>query len=214
MELQISQIFKFAWSTYKDNWKTWIGLLLIGLIINTLGSIYGYQPDTGAGLWWVDILTAIISMVLAIAVIRVSIAHVRNQEITIGTSLAGLGWKTYLFYFLTSIVMGLGVLLGLLLLIIPGIILALMWIFALYLVIDQQDGIIESLKHSYRITLGYKWDILALVVIMILINILGMLALLIGLFITLPVTYLAQARMYDILLSGAESHKEEQVGQA
>jgi uncharacterized membrane protein len=214
MELQISQIFKFAWSTYKDNWKTWVGLIAIGIAINIVGSMFGYNPETGLGHSWVDILTAIASMVLAIAVIRVSIAHVRKEEISITSSLSGLGWKDYLWYFLTSIVMGLGILLGLVLLIIPGIILALMWMFSLFLVLDKHDGVVSALKHSYHITLGHKWDLLALVIIMIVINVLGTLALLVGLLISLPVTYLAQARAYDLLLSGAESHKEEEVGQA
>ncbi|MFW0871086.1 MAG: hypothetical protein ACKKL4_01360 [Patescibacteria group bacterium] len=213
MELQLSSIIKYAWATYKKHWKVWAILVSIILIINAISITFGHHPATtkapAYGFVWVDVITFIVSFVLTILVIKTAIAHIRDEKISLGTVLQGLGWRQYLYYVLASLLMVLGVLVGLIFFIIPGVILTLAWIFTLYLILDQKSGIIESFKRSYHLTYGHKWDVLGLVFLMIVINILGALAFIVGLFISLPITYLAQARMYDLYLSGASSHKDK-----
>ena len=65
-----------------------------------------------------------------------------------------------------------------------------------YLIIDKGLGPIEALKESRRITTGQRWQLLLFVLILALLNILGALALFIGLFVTMPVTMIAMAHVY------------------
>jgi uncharacterized membrane protein len=108
-------------------------------------------------------------------------------------------WK----YVGTSILLGLAVGVGLLLLIVPGVILALMFMFSTFLVIDRELGPIEAMKESNRITRGHKWNLLVLLLMLILINLLGALALIVGLLVSVPVTVLAFTHAYRVLSGGA-----------
>jgi uncharacterized membrane protein len=102
-------------------------------------------------------------------------------------------WK----YVATSILLGLAVGVGLLLLIVPGIILALMFMFSNLIVIDRELGPIDAMTESNRVTHG-----LGLVLILFLINLLGILAFVVGLLVSIPVTALAFMHAYRVL-SGA-----------
>ena len=104
-------------------------------------------------------------------------------------------WK----YLGASILAWLAFALGLLLLIVPGIIFGLMFMFATILVIDRELGPIEAMKESNRVTRGYKWNLLGLVLVLALVNLLGALALFVGLLVSVPVTLLALMHVYRVL---------------
>ena len=65
------------------------------------------------------------------------------------------------------------VLAGFILLIIPGIIWSIKYQYMIYLVIDKNMGIRESMKLSAAMTDGVKWDLLAFEFITGIINVLG-----------------------------------------
>jgi len=86
-------------------------------------------------------------------------------------------------------------------LIIPGIILSIRLSFFDYFIVDRNSKIIESLKKSWEITKGNTWNLFLLYLLLGLINFLGALALMIGLFWSIPTTMLAQAFVYRKLSS-------------
>jgi uncharacterized membrane protein len=113
-------------------------------------------------------------------------------------------------YLIGDILYGLIIIGGLILLIIPGIIWAIQFQFFGYLIIDKGLGPIEALKKSSKITKGAKWDLFLLGILLVLINILGALALLVGLFATIPTTMIANAFVYRKLLSQTETLQENE----
>ena len=88
---------------------------------------------------------------------------------------------------------------GTLLLIIPGIIALVGFIFAQYLIAEEKTGIFESFKESWKMTRGNRWKIFWLMIVLVFFNIFGALALVIGLFITIPMSYLMYAHLYRTL---------------
>jgi uncharacterized membrane protein len=90
------------------------------------------------------------------------------------------------------------------LLIIPAIIWGIKFRFFSYFIIDKGAGPIEALKRSSSITMGAKWDLFLFGLLLIGINILGFLALVIGLFATIPTSMVAIAFVYRKLLTQAE----------
>ena len=103
----------------------------------------------------------------------------------------------YMKFLLLTLVVTLAVLGGTILLIIPGIMLALGFQFAGYYMADNPEvGIKDSLKRSWRGTKGLKWKLLLFVLVLGLINIGGMILLGVGLLITMPLTSLALAHVY------------------
>jgi len=106
-------------------------------------------------------------------------------------------------YIVGSILYGLIVFAGTILLIIPGIIWGIQFCFYDYFIVDKGLGPIEALKRSSAITKGVKWDLFAFFLILSGINLLGALCLLIGLFVTIPTTMVALAFVYRKLMDQA-----------
>jgi uncharacterized membrane protein len=82
------------------------------------------------------------------------------------------------------------------LLIIPGIILALALYFTTYLIVDRKMGPIEALKESARITKGHRWELLVLSFLIVFVVLAGIICLFVGIFVAIPVTSLAMVAAY------------------
>lgn len=104
---------------------------------------------------------------------------------------AAFGW-----YLLGTLLYTLVCGLGLVLLIVPGIILALMFMFYGYVLTEKDMDSIEALKTSARLTRGHKGQLFVFSLAMVGVNLLGALALLVGLFATIPMTFFATAHIY------------------
>jgi uncharacterized membrane protein len=102
-----------------------------------------------------------------------------------------LASKPVLSYFIANLAVGILVAVGFVLLIVPGIIAMLMFMFSSFIVIDREKGPIESMAVSKLITKGKRWPLLGFVLLLLLINIAGLLALVVGLLVTIPVSTLA-----------------------
>ncbi|NQT32349.1 MAG: hypothetical protein HQ594_01595 [Candidatus Omnitrophica bacterium] len=107
-------------------------------------------------------------------------------------------------FILGSIIYGVIVTVGTILLIVPGIIWSLKFQFFGYFIIDEGLGPIDALKKSGMITKGVKGNLFVFALVIVLINIVGMLLLLVGLFVTIPLTTLAFSYMYRSLLKRNE----------
>ena len=96
------------------------------------------------------------------------------------------------FVLVTALGLETGLAIGIPLLFVLGVIFSLMFMFSGFLVIDRELGPIEAMKESYRITRGHKWKLFGLLLLLSLINLLGLLAFIVGLFVSVPVSLLAR----------------------
>lgn len=110
-------------------------------------------------------------------------------------------WRPALFwkYLAASILLAVIVLGGLVLLIIPGIFFALALAFTGYLVVDKGMGPVAALKESAHLTKGYRWKLLQLGIVLVILTILGALPLFLGLLVIGPVSMLAGVYAYETL---------------
>jgi uncharacterized membrane protein len=95
---------------------------------------------------------------------------------------------------------------GFVFLIVPGIYLAVKYQFYDYLIVDKGMGPIEAIKRSGVLTEGVKWNLVLFWLALVGINILGMIALGVGLIATVPVSWLANAYVYRRLQLQAENN--------
>lgn len=171
-----SQVISHGWKVFQENWKTVVPVALIGGLINSLmtystggyeNKVNSYLADgnfkealnqatsqTSGGL-----LAMIVSAVVTLVMVRLALRLVDGEKVTFGQAFNGLTLPMVLWFILAQILMGLGVILGLILLIVPGVILALTWSQTVYGVAEGHKAI-DAMKESARLTKGARVQIL------------------------------------------------------
>jgi hypothetical protein len=74
-----------------------------------------------------------------------------------------------------------------------------------FLVLDGV-GITASLERSTKLTKGHMWKLLGFLIVLVLVNMLGMIAFLVGLLVTIPLTMIAYAHVYQKLHAHHSAH--------
>ena len=123
---------------------------------------------------------------------------IRGQPAELGDAFAGFS-LAFLPLMLASLVSSLLTTLGLLLLILPGIYLAVSYAFVYLLIIDHKLEFWCAMEVSRRVVTAQWWRVFGLMILGAIIAILGVLGLIIGIFITMPILIGAIAYAYEDL---------------
>jgi hypothetical protein len=175
--VSIGRVFQRAFSAIQLNPIVILGLALIvgavpGLIMtyllvqSGLGAPSGFQSGFSVSqLIGASFFSGIISMVIAAfvqgALTRATVAANEGQRATFAESFS-TALRVLLPLIGLSILMGIGLMFGFILLIVPGIILLLMWAVAVPALVVERIGIIAALSRSAELTKGVRWKILGL----------------------------------------------------
>ncbi|WP_119299569.1 hypothetical protein [Dongia deserti] len=114
------------------------------------------------------LVTMIVSSLTQAAIIYGTFQDLRGQKASIGDCVAR-GLASVIPVIVGSILLSLGVSIGLALLIVPGIILILMWWVYIPAIVVDRKGIIEAFGRSRELTRGRRWHILSLAIIILII---------------------------------------------
>jgi uncharacterized membrane protein len=199
-EFFISSIFRRAWAVFKENWLITYVVMLLPL---TVAFIYMPLAERIQGESEIlsvvfTIIYLLLQLIVGMGVLKAYLNIVRGEKVTVETFTRMV--PLILSYLVASIIMGILVMVGLLLLIVPGVYLALKYMFVPYLIVDKGLGPIEAFKESKVLTKGIKWDLLGFIVAAVVLMYLGVFALIVGLLITVPVATLAYALLYVVML--------------
>jgi uncharacterized membrane protein len=208
--LSISDCIRFGWETFKTRPWILIGAFLLTMIIPSIPGILFPGPEVVPDALpqppsTPELLASLVSIVLSIfATLGATTFALRAHDDIAGVQIGDL-WNPQPFWrFLgAEVLLGIIVFFGFLLLIVPGIIAAVGLGFAPFLVIDRGKWPIEAIKESWRITTGHKWQLFLLGLAIVGINILGLLALVVGLLVSIPVSWLAITHAYRTLAGRA-----------
>jgi uncharacterized membrane protein len=208
--LSIGDCIQFGWETFKTRPLILIGAFLLTLLIPAIPGILFPGPEVVPGVLppaptTPELLASLASLVLGIfATLGATSFALRAHDDIAGVQIGDL-WNPIVFWrFLgTELLLALAIFVGFLLLIVPGIIAAVGLGFAPYLVIDRGKWPIEALKECWRITKGHKWQLFLLGLVILGINVLGVLALVVGLLVSIPVSWLAITHAYRTLAARA-----------
>lgn len=209
--LFVGSFVGFGWETFKKRPWFLIGTTLLFSVIGWIASaavaivseILGEIVGTGLAALVSFIANFVVNSLIAMGWIAFFIkAHDDIATVTISRF-----WhpQNLLNYIAVTILFGLIVFVGFVLLIVPGVIAATALLFAPYLVVDKGLGPIAALKESARITKGNRLRVLALMGALALISILGFLALIVGLLVAVPVTAIAYVSAYRRLSAAADA---------
>jgi len=203
-EIFIKEAIEFGWITTKNNLAFFIGLLIVWKLLVWVPHIVmlivmDINPIMGWILFFADLA---LTLLLTMGLVKISLNFCDNKKGEFSDLLSQ--YRLLPKFLLAFILFLLIISVGFILLIIPGIFLIIKLWFWDYFIIDKKMGPIEALKKSWNITNGHMLRLFLFFAIMIGINILGAFALLVGLFITFPVTMVATAFVYRKLLAQTE----------
>lgn len=201
---RIGEAIKFGWEKFKAHFLflwTILGITIgISLFFDLAQKSVGKESFSGS---LIGLVALVVSFILELGLIRMYLDLCDDKEDTLETlfSQYRLVWR----YFGALLLYGIMVVLGLILLIVPGIYLALKYQFFAYLIVDKSLGVIEALKKSAEMTRGIKWKLLGFSFAVGGLNLLGALALGVGLLVTAPVSIMAYVSVYRALLNSSLS---------
>lgn len=197
----IKESIQFGWKTTKKHLWFLVGIVVILFFINTLPQLTNSQLQTqdasfllaltGIGFW-------ILNMLVNIGSIKISLKLADHKQAEFSDLFNE--YRLLLPFIVGSIIYALIVVVGLIFLIVPGIYFGIRYHFYSYFIVDKKLSPLEALKESSRITSGVKWKLFLFSLVLGLVNVLGVLAFVVGLFVTVPVTMIAYAHVYRKLL--------------
>ncbi|MDP8213898.1 MAG: hypothetical protein RAO92_01170 [Candidatus Euphemobacter frigidus] len=202
---------RYGWETMKKNLGFFIGVLLLAGFTVIIPNIISKLTEESMPVFSTcfSVLGGIFQIIVSMGLIRISLNFVDNVESRAGDLFSCI--PLLLKYFIASLIYGIIVGFGLILFIVPGIIWAIKFQFYSYFIVDKGSGPIEALKQSSAITRGVKGDLFVLGLLLFLINLLGALCLLIGLFATIPTAMVALAFVFRTLqaMTGSDQETDE-----
>lgn len=195
-----SEALEFGFDFFKNNIATFIKLgavlIVINIVLGIIGSLFS-QNNLVVLIW--GIISYLISFIIQIGIIKIAFDLYDGKPANFSNLYTqyALGLRFYV----ASIIYGVMVLAGLVFLIIPGIYLAIRFQFYSFLIVDKNEEIGSSLSKSSKLTQGVILNLFLFVLSLIVINIIGVLLLGIGLFVTIPTSMMAAIYVYRKLLS-------------
>lgn len=197
-EVNIGQYFSRGWDIFKQYALAFIAYtVLLGIIagaLSLLPSPLGMQTS-GDGPGGGNLLFSIVSPVLSAGFYIVAFQIARNRPKSFGDFFKG--FNKFLPLFLLALVSGILIALGMVLLIIPGIYLAVSYLFAQPLVIDKNLGFWEAMETSRRLITKKWFSFFGLVLLLALLNLAGLIVLGVGLLVTAPWSSCIVAAAYE-----------------
>ena len=130
------------------------------------------DPTAAMGLVALSIASVLLSMFLASlvagAIVRVTIGFADDEEVSFGESVS-TGLAKALPLLGLSVLMAVALVLGFMLLVVPGVILLVMWAVASPALVAENIGVIEAFGRSRPLTKGARWRVFGLGLLMLVI---------------------------------------------
>lgn len=185
-QIKISNWFSSGWEIFKKNAGVSIAFaVLAGIVYILLSTI----PLAGLLVWYPVIAGFIIA----------SLISLKNQSVEFKNYL--WGFRHFLPLLVFTVVSTIFISIGVLLLIVPGIYLSVAYIFAPWLIVDKNIDFWPAMEISRKKVNKHWFGLFSFSIVIILLNIIGCLPFLVGLFITIPLsTCIITAAYKDIFM--------------
>lgn len=199
----VSACFESAFSLFKKHFWMLILIIFVTGAIKTPMWFMQENKDFSDGYQFVfhvvelfqTIYYFTVASVFSYGVVSVFLKVVRKEEFVFEDIFNG--FKTYSRAFLSNLLYTLIVVVGLVLLIIPGLFLACRLIFIPYLIMDKKHSVMDSIKISFYMSKGYFWTIFGMGILSFFVIILGLVLFGFGILISLVWIYTAFAVFYN-----------------
>ena len=200
---RFSELLSQSWSTIKSNFDVAIGAAVIYLALNAIlssiqSSVKIKWPENTTIFIITLILTSIGSSMVRSGLLNIALSFAFKNKAIIQEF--KLSFRKYAKIIVGEILYLLLIVLGLTMLIIPGIIIAIRYQFYIFFIIKYDAGIIESFEQSAELTKGLSFNIFTFNIAMISFGLLGILGCIVGLYITIPISLACWALLFSRLI--------------
>ncbi len=191
-----SDVLRFSWEATKSRFFFLLGALIVAVFAPFVPLILGLL--VGESVPFLSLLFSfagwLLQMLALLGLVRIFLGICDEEEVNISDLF--LCYPYLVRFIVAQLLYVLIVMVGTILLVVPGIYFASKFAFHPFIIVDEDVGAIESLKRSWAITTGSVWNLILLAIIVMAINFLGMLLLLIGMLFTYPFPMVAAAYIY------------------
>ena len=188
-QLDIGATLSRAWEFYKANF--W-GLVGGNLIVMAVQMVSGLIPILG------PISNLVLGGVFLGGLYYFYLRRLRGEAADVSDVFAGFS-LAFVPLMLGGLVSSLLTCLGMLLLILPGIYLAVAWVFTAPLIIDKKLEFWTAMKVSRRVVTAQWWQLFGLMIVAGFLAMLGLLGCIVGIVFTIPFVYSALVVAYETL---------------
>lgn len=198
---------------WRQLWKYFLELFLIG-IIACLISLPTAVSNVGSNLVipilgvFAVVYSILIEGPVAFGVSFANLKAARGDKLVITDMFEA--FRNYINAVLASLLTGIIIAFGLILLIVPGIIFACKLAFTPYLVVERKMEVIEAIKTSWSMTDGHAWKVFGIALLAIPICIAGLLLFGVGIILSIMWVSLAFASLYHAVSTHIEASSEQQ----
>lgn len=180
-EVSLERVFGRGFGTIRANPVATLGIaFLFGavptLVVNYYVQSVGLETMIRIGFWGTLAgmlaglaLWLIIAAVTQGALVRATVGHSEGHEASFGESVAA-GLTVIIPLVLLTLLLAVAVILGLVLLIVPGVMLYCMWAVATPALVAERIGPLAALARSRHLTRGARWKIFGLTLLVLIVS--------------------------------------------
>lgn len=196
MRFGISDAMGFSWSRYKEQPGMLIGAIFFAGIAVAIPFIafMVLVNDYAAIAFVCYVLGIVVAIFAGIGFVAIGLKIADKQAWEMPELFAHA--KLFFRYLGASILYSLIMMGGMLLFILPGVYWMVRFSLYTYFIIDKNQGVVESLKSSWALTDGSFWDLFAFTYSFGALMYVSMIPFGLGLFVTMPMMYIAQGYIY------------------
>ncbi len=185
----------FSWEAFKKNWQPFVVLAIFSILAQQVPHFFlndSFPVFSPAG-----VVSLLASAAVGLALATLSLKVVAGKTVDFSDIFSR--FDVLLNFVLVNIAVTVLTMIGFILLIVPGIIIGSRLFFAVYFVVDKNLSFEDSIKASWKLTEGKVMKLIFFQLVLIALNILGVIALGVGLLIAIPVTSIASVYVYKEL---------------
>lgn len=194
-KFMISEVLGTSWKCLKSQIWVLVGLLIgLSILSFTLSILTAPMQHSLTGQLVVIIISFFIQLIFSLGYIKNMFQALDGIEPQF--SAYGQQARKIVTTLIASIIMTIVITIGICLFIIPGIYLGLRLQFFTIFIVEENSGIIESLKRSWEITEGQAMPLFILALVAILVSMVGIILFIVGIYVAIPLIYMMQCYVY------------------
>lgn len=194
----VTDAFGYGWKMFVAN----LGPIIVAtlamiaaiIFINILQFILAGDSSIVALIF--SIVGFLVQIVAQAAIVKGSLDITKGKPITVGSLVEGIDWAQVI---IASLIIAVGMAVGIVLLVLPGLAVFFLTSFTTYFIIDKKMGAIDALKASVSFVIANIGSLILLFLASIAAYIVGAVLCGVGLLVAIPVVVIATAYAYRTL---------------